>query len=149
MLLLKVIHLLFFSADSFLNIIQEKLARPRIAFHNFDCKLNFSQIASVSLEFDNKKIGLQILQLCTSLMLVQLLRMKIKWIILYLLALEIREVRWQECYLLEKEELFMNRRLIKNQTFNLKMRIKKDICMVFLRITSKLESRGINLWLIK
>jgi len=82
-------------------------------------------------------------------MLVQLLRMKIKWIILYLLALEIREVRWQECYLLEKEELFMNRRLIKNQTFNLKMRIKKDICMVFLRITSKLESRGINLWLIK
>ena len=58
-------------------------------------------------------------------MLVQLLRMKIKWIILYLLALEIREVRMQECYLLEKEELFMNRRLIKNQTFNLKMRIKK------------------------
>ena len=82
-------------------------------------------------------------------MLVQLLRMKIKWRILYLLALEIREVRCQECYLLEKEELFMNRRLIKNQTFNLKMRIKKDIRMVFLRITSKSESRGINLWLIK
>ena len=33
------------------------MARTRIPFHSFGCKLNFPQIASVTLEFDNKKIG--------------------------------------------------------------------------------------------
>ena len=44
-----------FSTDTFLNNRPEKLTRSRIAFPTLGCKLNFSETASISREFDAKK----------------------------------------------------------------------------------------------